>query len=96
MTSTGIRDLKNHLSRYVRLVERGARVAVTDRGRVVAELIPAGGGGSGTSRSRYERLVAAGLIRPPVETGDPLADLPALRLPPGTARALIDADRGDR
>jgi len=94
MASVGIRDLKNKLSRYVRRVAAGERVTVTDRGRVVAELVPPARGASGAP-SAYERLVAAGLLRPALEQGDPLADLPALNLPPGTAQALIDADRGD-
>jgi prevent-host-death family protein len=95
MISTGIRDLKNNLSRYVRRVAAGERVAVTDRGRVVAELVPPSSGAGG-GRSRYEALLAAGLVRPALEQGDPLADLPVLRLPRGTAAALIDEDRGER
>ena len=94
MTSVGIRDLKNNLSRYVRRVAAGERVAVTDRGRVVAELVPPGRVASGAP-SGYERLVAAGIVRPVLEQGDPLADLPTLNLPPGTTAALIDAERGD-
>lgn len=96
MTSTGIRNLKNNLSRYVRRVEAGERIAVTDRGRVIAELVPPTAGTGRAARSRYEALVAAGLIRQALETGDPLADLPLLRLPRGTAAALIDQDRGER
>jgi len=94
MASVGIRDLKNKLSRYVRRVAAGERVAVTDRGRVVAELVPPSPGAS-AGRPGYDRLVAAGVLRPPLEQGDPLADLPALALPRGIAAALIDADRGD-
>lgn len=37
-TKVGIRDLKAHLSHYVRLVREGGRVVVTDRGEEVAEL----------------------------------------------------------
>ena len=37
-TKVGIRELKAHLSHYVRLVREGARVVVTDRGEEVAEL----------------------------------------------------------
>ena len=96
MISAGIRELKNHLSRYVRRVELGERVAVTHRGRVVAELVPPGASAPQLPGSRYERLRAAGVIRPAVERGDPLEDLPALDLPPGTAKELIDADRGER
>jgi prevent-host-death family protein len=41
MTSVGIRELKNGLSDYIRRVGRGERIAVTDRGRPVAILVPA-------------------------------------------------------
>ncbi len=38
MKTVGIRELKNELSRYIRLVKEGETVLVTDRGTVVAEL----------------------------------------------------------
>lgn len=95
MTSVGIRSLKNQLSRYVRRVAAGDRVLVTDRGRVVAALVPPSASEASAAGSRYSDLVAAGLIRPPLERGDPLAELPLLRLPRGTAGALIDQDRGE-
>lgn len=40
MRSVGIKTLKNKLSEYVRLAAGGETVLVTDRDRVVAELIP--------------------------------------------------------
>lgn len=39
MIAVGIKVLKNKLSEYVRLAARGERILVTDRDRVVAELI---------------------------------------------------------
>ena len=93
MTSVGIRELKNNLSRYVRLVGAGKRVIVTDRGRVVAELVPPAA--ARTTVSRYDELIASGVLRPALEQGDPLADFPRLRLPPGTAAEMIEEDRGD-
>ena len=39
--NVSIRDLKNGLSGYLRLVRRGERIVVTDRGEPVAELCPA-------------------------------------------------------
>lgn len=39
-TKVGIRELKAHLSHYVRLAREGGRVIVTDRGEEVAELRP--------------------------------------------------------
>jgi prevent-host-death family protein len=41
MRSVGIKVLKNKLSEYVRAAEAGETVLVTDRNRVVAELVPA-------------------------------------------------------
>jgi len=38
MKAVGIRELKNRLSEYLRLVQGGEEVLVTDRGEVVAEL----------------------------------------------------------
>jgi antitoxin (DNA-binding transcriptional repressor) of toxin-antitoxin stability system len=94
MSSTGIRELKNSLSRYIRRVEAGDRIAVTAHGRVVAELGPPATASRTGRRSRYEELVMTGVVRPALERGDPLEDWPDIRLPPGTATSLIDEDRG--
>jgi antitoxin (DNA-binding transcriptional repressor) of toxin-antitoxin stability system len=90
---TGIRELRDNLSRYIRRIEAGERIAVTAHGRVVAELVPPGTAG-GHSGSRWDELIAAGVLRPPVEVGDPFEDWPDIRLPPGSAAELIDSDRG--
>ena len=42
MKSVGLRELKNRLSEYIREVRSGEAVLVTDRGDVVAELVPPG------------------------------------------------------
>jgi prevent-host-death family protein len=42
MKTVGLRELKNHLAEYVRDVRSGEGVLVTDRGDVVAELVPPG------------------------------------------------------
>lgn len=42
MITVGVRDLKNRLSEYLRLVRAGEDILVTDRGEVVAELRRAG------------------------------------------------------
>jgi antitoxin (DNA-binding transcriptional repressor) of toxin-antitoxin stability system len=60
---TGIRQLKVNLSRYVRRIEAGERISVTAHGRVVAELVPPGGGVRTSSGSRWEELLAAGRSR---------------------------------
>jgi prevent-host-death family protein len=69
MLTIGIRELRQHASRYLRLVRSGQRVAVTDRGTLVAYLVPAG-----SSASILDRLEAAGDFTPAVGG---LLDLPA-------------------
>lgn len=53
--TVGIRELRQHLSRYLRRVEAGETLEVTERGRPVAVLAPL------PERARVvDRLVAAG------------------------------------
>lgn len=40
-TVTGVRDLKNNLSYYLREVKKGRSIVVTERGKVVATIVPA-------------------------------------------------------
>jgi antitoxin (DNA-binding transcriptional repressor) of toxin-antitoxin stability system len=40
MQTVGIKTLKSKLSAYLRLVAAGETIQVTDRGRVVAEIVP--------------------------------------------------------
>jgi antitoxin (DNA-binding transcriptional repressor) of toxin-antitoxin stability system len=54
---------------YVDLAEKGYTVDITNRGRLVAQLGPAGEPGS-----PLERLIAAGIIEP-AEEGGGLADV---------------------
>jgi len=89
---TGIRELRDNLSRYIRRAEAGERVVVTAHGRVVAELVPPGSLRPSHNRE-FERLEASGAITPLVEDGDPLEGGPEIRLAFGTATALIDSDR---
>ena len=88
--------LKNKLSEYVRLAERGETVLVTDRDRVVAELVPPD---KGRSPLLADALLAdamrQGLITPPAL---PSTDAPP-RKPIMTLRQLkreLGEDRGDR
>ena len=57
----GIRELRQHASRYVALAKQGQRVPVTERGKLVAYLVPAGSSGS-----ILDQLAAAGAVRPAV------------------------------
>jgi antitoxin (DNA-binding transcriptional repressor) of toxin-antitoxin stability system len=42
MDTVGVRELKTHLSRHLRRVRSGARLFVTERGRVIATIDPVG------------------------------------------------------
>lgn len=54
----GVRDLRNHLSRYLDRVRGGEELVVTDRGRAIARLLPVG-------RERVlDRLIAEGVVTP--------------------------------
>ena len=91
---TGVRELRDNLSRYIRLIEAGERVVVTAHGRIVAELVPPNSLRPSHS-GELERLVVSGVITPPAEDGDPLEDCPEIRLAHGTATGLIDSDRDE-
>ena len=41
METVGIRELKAHLSRHLKRVRSGVRLAVTERGRTIATISPA-------------------------------------------------------
>ena len=60
----GIRELRQHASVYVDLAEKGYTVDITNRGRLVAQLVPVREPGS-----PLERLIAAGIIAPAEEQG---------------------------
>jgi prevent-host-death family protein len=60
----GIRELRQQASTYVDLAEKGYTVDITNRGRLVAQLIPVREPGS-----PLERLIAAGIVEPAEEPG---------------------------
>lgn len=56
----GVRELKNHLSRYLERVRDGEEVIVTDRGHPVARLLAVD-----APTDHLAQLVAMGVVRPP-------------------------------
>ena len=80
--TVGIAELRQNLSRYLRRVENGERLLVTDRNRPVAELGPAPSTGAA-----LDRLIAEGRVERPARRGLP----PPLRMeadPYALSRAL--------
>jgi antitoxin (DNA-binding transcriptional repressor) of toxin-antitoxin stability system len=67
MRAIGLKILKNKLSEYVRLAAGGETVLVTDRDRVVAELIPPRTGRSPLlDDARLADAVREGWLTPPL------------------------------
>lgn len=96
MRVVGLKVLKNRLAEYVRLAAAGERVLVTDRDRVVAELIaPQGGTPEYAADAVLADAVRAGWLRPPVM---PAGTIPPRRpvAPLAELLAELDRDRGDR
>jgi prevent-host-death family protein len=89
MRAIGVRELRQHASRYLREVERGETIEVTDRGRPVALLIPM------PSERPVERLLATGRVDAAtgdlLELGEPLRPLRDA-LTPSQALAKARAD----
>jgi antitoxin (DNA-binding transcriptional repressor) of toxin-antitoxin stability system len=96
MRAVGLKVLKNKLSEYVRLAESGETVLVTDRDRVVAEIVP-------PARSRSPLMADAllaeavrqGWITPPALT----SSTPPPRNPVASFHELkqeLEQDRSDR
>ena len=75
----GVKELHDNLSRYLNRVKDGEELVVTDRGRAVARVLPIGG------EDVFDRLVAEGVIipplrpkspaEPPIKTRGPVSDL---------------------
>lgn len=66
MRAVGLKVLKNKLSEYVRLAQGGETILVTDRDRVVAELVPARQGrGPAVTDALLAELVRKGWMTPP-------------------------------
>ncbi len=61
----GVRELRNHLSRYLERVRDGEEIVVTDRGRAIARVLPVG------AERVLDRLIAEGIVKPAQQTKRP-------------------------
>ena len=77
MRSVGIKVLKDRLSEYVRLAASGEVVLVTDRDRVVAELVaPHAERSGGLHDALLAEAVREGWLTPPLSPSAPIPSLP--------------------
>lgn len=65
----GVRELRDHLSRWLDEVKDGREIIITERGRPIARLVPSSG------PSRLEFLVAQGIVTPPSTPRQPAGSL---------------------
>jgi prevent-host-death family protein len=88
----GVRELQQHASRYLDLVEAGQVIEVTRHGRKIARLAPIVDPGD-----PHAKFYAAGLLVPPAESGD-LLDIVPVPPAPGTPamQEIFDEAREDR
>jgi prevent-host-death family protein len=91
MVTIGIRELRQQASRYLRDVQRGETIEVTDRGRPIARLVPVPVAGG------LDELAASGRLAPArgdaLELGAPLAPAPSVPLPSDALAAARDDER---
>ncbi|MGK2850153.1 MAG: type II toxin-antitoxin system Phd/YefM family antitoxin [Candidatus Limnocylindrales bacterium] len=96
-TKVGIRELKDHLSKYVRQVEAGDVVLVTDRGKVVAELAPPGTTSRPDIHPGLLEMERKGLVRLATRPNHPslYRRMPYVDLGGRTIEDVMDEIRGD-
>ena len=96
MKTSSVREIKNRLSEYLRMVENGERVAVTHRGRVVAELGPPAHVTEEEAYAELRRRARNGTVRLGAPNRPDVYPRPARRLPSAVVQELLDDVRGDR
>ena len=96
MRSAGLKTLKNKLSEYVRLAAGGETVLITDRDRVVAELVaPREVRAGSLPDALLAEIVRKGLLTPaPLPPGPPPKTRPVGSL--GEILEELARDRADR
>jgi len=89
----GIRELRQHASRYIAQVEQGRELIVTNQGRPAARLVPI----DDPSEDRIDALIRSGRLIGPEDPGDP-RDIKSIPAAPGaqSSQEILDEMREDR
>lgn len=91
MRSIGVRELRQNASRYLRAVQAGETIEVTDRGHPIARLVPI------SAQPGIAGLLAAGRLDLPtsdlLSLGPPLAAVEGMPLPSEELERLRDDER---
>jgi prevent-host-death family protein len=94
--TVGARELKTRLGTYLRQVQTGATLIVTDRGRPVAELRPLEGPAEEDLDARLRELIALGVVSGEVARRPPLEPFEPIESRGGSLSEAICEDREDR
>lgn len=93
MSKVGVRELRQNLSRHLARVKDGASLEVTEHGRVVARLSPAGE----RVPAAYAALAAErGASLPSLSMDELIAGRTRRATPAGTTDALLAEGRAER
>ena len=92
MISVGVRQLKNSLTRYLRLVDQGQALLVTNRNRVVAVLKKPDRNSAPTLEEKLAALVAEGKLLPAAKPG-PFKPFKPVRVKGQPVSKMIIEDR---
>ncbi len=96
--TVNIRALKDRLSAFLRDVQRGDVILVTDRGRVVAEIrpptveVPA----TGTTAGKLRRLATDGVVKLGLPNRPEAYKKPGISLPDKVVDDVLGWTRGER
>ena len=72
MKEAGVREVKAHLSQYLREVKKGDEIIITERGNVIAHIVSASpNGGENRLYEDLSLMAKRGLVRLPVRWGKP-------------------------
>ena len=96
MVSVGIRELKNRLSEYLRMVRRGEVILVTDRGEAVAELHQPVNAPEAAVYPELLRRARMGKVRLGGSNRAGLYPRMTPCVPPGAGQRLLREERGER
>lgn len=88
METIGIRELRQHASRYLARVKAGASIAITERGRLIARIVPVD-----PDEDLRTTLIASGALAPAAE---PWPEIDVDRLETGDISTVLNELREDR
>lgn len=93
--SIGIREAKTHLSKYLKMVQKGNEIVLTDRGRPVGRIVPIKEEEVSLDQ-RINQLEEDGVLsKNPVRTGKKTLTWQPISVPDNIAQKILMEERND-